>query len=133
MVDAENLILIENAEELLIERARRGEIGAERLLDDDAPPRAAVLAGKTRLPEMRADRRKGGRRDREIEQPIALGAAFALDAGKLVSDFLVGVFGIGLALDIGDAAEHAFDHALIDLPRCEFRQAFGEIVAKCLA
>ena len=83
--------------------------------------------------EMTADRGEAGRRRRQIKQPVALGSALALDAGKLLADLLVGRFVVGIALDIGDAAEHALDHALIDLPGGEFRQAFGEIVAKRVA
>ena len=82
---------------------------------------------------MRADRREAGGRCRQIEQPIALGTALALDAGKFLADFLVSGVVVGIALDIGDAGEDAFDHALVDLPGGEFRQAFGEIVAECVA
>ena len=112
MVDAENLILLENAEKLLIERPRGSEIGAERLLDDDAPPGAVVLPRQAGLAEMAADRREARRRRCQIEQPIALGAALALDAGKLLPKLLVSRLVVGIALDIGDAAEHLLDHAL---------------------
>ena len=133
MVDAKDLVLFEDAEQLLIERARRGEIGAERLLDDDAPPGAVFLARQAGFAEMTADRRKAGGRRRQIEQPIALGAALALDALKLVADFSISLVVVGIALDIGDAAEHALDRALIDVPRGEFRQAVGKIGGESLA
>ena len=133
MVDAENLVFFENAEQLLIERARGGEIGAERLLDDDAPPGAVVFARQAGFAEMAADRGKARRRRRQIKQPVAFRAALALDAGKLLADLLVGRVVVGIALDIGDAAEQALDHALVDVARGEFRQAFGEIVGERFA
>ena len=40
VIDAENLVFLENAEQLLIQRMRTGKVGAERLFDDDPPPRA---------------------------------------------------------------------------------------------
>ena len=72
VVDAENLILAENAEQLSIELPRRGEVGAERLLDDDAPPGAVGLARQPQLAEMAADRRKTGRRRCQIERRLPL-------------------------------------------------------------
>jgi hypothetical protein len=48
MIDAINLMLFERSKQLAIEAVRRGEIGPERLLDDDAPPGAVPLARKPR-------------------------------------------------------------------------------------
>src|SRR6266852_5971861 len=64
MIDAVNLMLVENLEQLLVEAASGSEIGAERLLDDDAPPRAILLAREPRLAKLAADRGKGGGRRR---------------------------------------------------------------------
>jgi len=77
VIDAEDLVFVENAEELLIERMRARKVGAERLFDDDAPPRAvtraigAVLPRQAGLAEMTADRREACRRCGEIKQAIA--------------------------------------------------------------
>jgi hypothetical protein len=133
MVDTENLIFVENSEEFLIERAGAGEVGAERFFDDKAPPGAARLARQARLAEMASDRCEGCRRGRQIEQPVTLRAVLALDAGQLSADFLVGLVLVGLALDLSDARQHLLDHTLVDLPRCEFRQAVGKTGAKRLA
>src|SRR5271163_2795415 len=132
MVNAEYLVLVENTEQLFIERARRCQIGAERLLDDNAPPNAVFLARQSGLAEMNADRRETGRWRGEIKQSIALGSALALDASQFFPDFFVSGFVIGLALDVGDAGEQAFEHSLVDLTIGKLRQAFGEIVAKRL-
>src|SRR5260370_23666830 len=67
MIDAVDLVLIEQLEQLMIERARGSKIGAERLLDDDAPPGTVALACKARLREPDADGRKGGGRRRKIK------------------------------------------------------------------
>ena len=37
-------MLVEHLQQRMVERLRRGEIGAERLLDDDPPPGAVLLA-----------------------------------------------------------------------------------------
>jgi len=58
---------------------RAGEVGAERLFDNDAPPRAIVRAVLARraflsqagLAEMTADRREARRRRGKIKQAIA--------------------------------------------------------------
>ena len=76
---------------------------------------------------MAADRGEAGGRRRQIEQPIALGAALALDALQHLPDFSIGLVVVGIALDILDAAKDALDRALIDIAGGEFRQAFGKI------
>jgi len=58
MVDAIDLVFFEQPEELSIERLRRGEIGAERFLDNQATPRPVLLASETRLTKMATDRRE---------------------------------------------------------------------------
>ena len=133
MVDPIDLVFLENAQQPVVELARGGEVGAERLFDDDAPPGAVLFAGEAGLPKTAADRHEGRRRRRQIEQPVALGVAFALDARQLRADLLVGRFVVGLALDIGNAAKQLFDDALVDVARGEFRQAFGEIIAEGFA
>ena len=65
MIDAENLILFEDAEQFLVERLRRGEIGAERLFDDDAPPGAVLFAAPGRI------RRDGSRSARKPAGGVA--------------------------------------------------------------
>ena len=55
MVDAKNLVFAKDTEKLAVERLRRGEIGAERLLDDDTPPGSIILPRQARLAEMASD------------------------------------------------------------------------------
>ena len=58
---------------MVVERARRGQVVAERLLADD--PRALVQPGR---PQHLDDRRERGGRDREVEEPAGLPADRAL-------------------------------------------------------
>ena len=48
VVDAIELVFVEDTEQVMIELARRREISAERLLDDDPTPRTAFLACEAR-------------------------------------------------------------------------------------
>src|SRR6202043_1860738 len=50
VVDAIDLALGQHAKYLAIERLRRGQIGAEPLLDDDAPPAPVGFADETGVP-----------------------------------------------------------------------------------
>src|ERR1700691_4438525 len=133
MVDAENLVLFEDAEQLLIERARGGEIGAEWFLDDEAPPRAIGFARQPRLAEMAADRRKTGRRRGQIKQAVTVGLALAFDAGELAGDLVVSARIVRVALHKGNAGEKFLHGGGIDLTGGESRQAFLEVGAEGFA
>ena len=125
-------MLLENAKELLIKRMGAGEIGAERLFDDDTPPRA-VFPCQTRLAEMTTNRSEPRRRCCQIKQPIALCGTLAFDAGELPSNIRVSGFVVGVALHITDAAEHLVEHVLIDRSVGELGEALGEVRAKRFA
>src|SRR5215207_9912337 len=79
VVDAVDLLLVEPAVHERVELARRGEVAPERLLDDEARPALARRLVEPRLPERRDDRRKRGRRQREIEHAAADEAVLLLD------------------------------------------------------
>ena len=105
MIDPVDLMLGEAFEQPLVEAARRGEIGAERLLDDDAPPGAVRLACKPGLAEPGADRSERRRGCCEIEQTVACGVKRMLDARELSTEPLVGLAAFCFARQIGDARE----------------------------
>src|SRR5581483_2842105 len=63
VIDAEDLRLAEHLVQGRIERPRRREVAAERLLDDDAR-----ASGAARAPEPADDRREQARRDGEVVQ-----------------------------------------------------------------
>jgi hypothetical protein len=81
VVDAIDLVFFQQPEELSIERLRRGEIGAERLLDNEAAPRSVLLASETRLPKMATDRRECCWWRREIEKPVTVRVTCLAEGG----------------------------------------------------
>jgi hypothetical protein len=73
VVDAEDAALVEGGVDRGVQRAGRGEVGAERLLEDDAgAPREAGGA------EHRDDLAARGRRDGEVEEPPVTGPELGL-------------------------------------------------------
>jgi len=86
VVDAVDLRLPEDAQDLAVERAPRLEVVAEGLLDDDARPAAAALltveAGST---EVLDDGPVGRGRRGQVEEPVAARAARGIDAVEAVS------------------------------------------------
>src|SRR5215467_2561107 len=105
MIDPVDLMLVEHAEQLLIKRASRCQIGAERLFDDDAPPCPILLAGEAGSPQLAADRRESRGRRGDIEQTIAARRARLLDALELMAEPFVCFRVLEIALQICDAGE----------------------------
>src|SRR5262249_54951220 len=133
VIDPIDLILVEDAEQLPIELTRRLEIGAERLLDDDAPPCAVLLARKADFAELADDQRESGRRRRQIEQAIATGRARSLDALERLTQPLVGLRIVELALHVVDGGQHRSGGPLIHGARGELAQAFLQAAAEGFA
>ena len=86
VVDPVDLILAPRRRHDLVERPRRREIAAERLLDHDAHPALACRPARGSCPasprcrdEVRVERR--GRR--HVEEPVAARAALALDVAHV--------------------------------------------------
>ena len=71
MIDAIDLIFAEHCFDLPVQRLRRIEIIAERLLDDDSPPATVFLASEFSAPEFLNDGTEELRRSREIEQIVS--------------------------------------------------------------
>ena len=73
VVDAIDLLLVQDLVDLAVERARRLQVDAERLFDDDArerPPRHGAR-GQLGLPQAADDGRERRGRRRQIEHPVA--------------------------------------------------------------
>src|SRR5262249_4870344 len=118
---------------------RAGKVGAERLFNDEPPPRVvaravvgAVFQRQAGLAEMTTDRREAGRRRGEIEQAIAARGAIAFDAREFMADLRIGRIVVGVALHIGDAIESVLRRLLVDRPASKWRQAVRKIFAKGL-
>jgi hypothetical protein len=82
MIDAEDLRLVQVRVHQLVQGARAGEIGAERLLDDDAPPGVRCLGPRqSGGAEVLHDRPVHRRRNREVEERAEPAAAL-LETGS---------------------------------------------------
>jgi hypothetical protein len=97
MIHPINLLLGHHLEQAGIERARRIEVMAERLFDDDTPPTAVLLLGQTGLGQHIDDWPKQGARNREIEHDIPGGAMLRFCR-------LEGLLELVIQLRIGDIA-----------------------------
>ena len=127
MIDAVDLVLLENREQFAIERARRSEIGTKRLLDDHAPPGAVLFPSQTGFAQVASDRRKARRRGRQIEQTIAPSGARPLDALEFIAERLIGARVFGRALQVSGAGEQFVRSGAVDLPRRELAQAVLQV------
>src|SRR5262249_3360954 len=98
VVDAVDLVLVENREQLAIERLGGGEVTTERLLDDDAGPRSVARGlDQAGLAERRPDRAERLGRRRQVEDDVALGT---VPRGDLVQ-------GAAQLVDVTPAVERA--------------------------
>jgi hypothetical protein len=103
VVDAVQLGLVDELVELLVEGARRGEVVAERLLDDDTG-----VMRETRLRESADDSAEEGRRDLEVEDRRRR----SLDRFR---DLRVrGVVG-EVAVDVREATDEPLENPVVDL------------------
>src|SRR5690606_8797153 len=117
VVDPEDLLLLEDAEQAVIERPRALEIPPERLLDDQArpAPRLArlVQSGAT---EVVNDRLVAVRGRREIVDAVALRAALAVEAAQFLAEPLVVARIFEGSLDVGDPLLEHLPHIGVDRP-----------------
>ena len=81
VVDPEDLALAEGGADGLVQRAGRGEVVAERLLDDEPRPGARRVDGvdEPRLAEARGGGADARGRDREVVEPVPREAALGLE------------------------------------------------------
>ena len=109
VIDSIDLVLLPVCEHVLVELQRRREIGAERLLDDDALPARTGL--EIRLVEVVAEQAEEARGDREVEEDVAAGAVEKIELLHLRLQRLE-------ERHVGEAAGHvieAVDEVLPDL------------------
>jgi hypothetical protein len=78
VVDAVDLRLVEDAHDRVVQRARRVEVVAERLLDDDPDP-AVALALEAHAAEVGHDVGIGRWRRGEVEEPVSARATGRVD------------------------------------------------------
>ena len=120
MIDAENLILAQHAEDAGVEELRRCEVVAEGLLDHDAPPigRSAVgvgmLARQSGGPELLDDGLEETVGDGEVEDDVA-----RLDLLQLVGQSFIGLRLGDVAPEIGHFVREPGPGPLVDAGRVE--------------
>ena len=76
VIDAENLVLVDNAEDFFVERARRRKVGAKGLFDDDAAKLVLALFRQPGLAEPFDNWPEELRRGGEIEDHVLVALAF---------------------------------------------------------
>ena len=130
VIDPVDLVLGEELQELFVQRLRRGEIGAERLLDHQPSPRAVLFAQQADAPEFAGDRCEGIGRGRQIEQPVAAGVARGFQPLQSVLQSVEGRRLLRIGLDRGDAFEQPLGDGILHRAGGELLQALHQAVAQ---
>ncbi len=129
VIDAIDLIFVEVLVRQPIERARAVEVGAERLLHDNAPPTPGRCVGQTRCPQLLDHGRIDRRRNSEVEEH-ALGP---VDLGQARLQPLVQPGVVGFARHVvHPAGERRGDFVTIGVGPGELLQAVAELGPECL-
>ena len=111
MVDAVDLLLSEERGQERVELARRLQVVAERLLDEDARPAGGVgtLDGQTARRELPEDELVVGRRHGEVEDLVGAHAPLFLDGAQSTRHVVVGVQVVELAVLVAEERQEALD------------------------
>ena len=126
VVDAENLVFVQRAQDLSVQLAGRAQAMAEWLLDDHATPKSLlpilvlVLIGEFRVAELVHHGAEELIGNREIEDDVALGAMRLFGIVKSTAKRFV-QFGLGqIALDIRHFLRKPLPSSLIDVIDIKF-------------
>ena len=132
VVDAENLVLVQRAQDAGIQLARRVQAMAERLLDHHAAPEprlailVLVLIGELRFAELLHHGAKESVGDGEVEDDVALRAVGLLCLGQRGADLLVQL-GLGkVALNVGHFLRKPLPRRLVDVVDVELRSGVAD-------
>ena len=131
VIDAVDLPLVHDLLQRAVERDRRVEVAAERLLDHEPPP-ALVLAREAGLPELARDLAEERRRRRQVEEVVAAGAVPLVGPGERGAEPLVGRRVVRVALRVDDPSGDPLPQRRVEVLRRErlqvAAQAFPERV-----
>ena len=114
VIDPVDLVLIENSEQFVVQRLRRGEVGSERLFDHQPSPYAVLLPQHPGAAEFAGDRRKGVRRRRQIEQAVAAGLPAGFEFLEPFAQLVERSRILRIGFDAGDAFEQSFGERFVD-------------------
>src|SRR3954471_8060763 len=103
MVHPIDLILFKHLFDTGIEGLRRGEIGAERLFDNDSAELAAALVDQTGGAELTDNGAEHRRGDRQIKHDVALRPVLGLDLFEMAAEALIDFGVVQVAADKADA------------------------------
>src|SRR6266508_683082 len=129
VIDPEDLLLLEHAGELAVERPRGVEVAAERLLDDDAPP-AGVLAIEPCRAEPAHDDLELLGRGREVEERVPRRAVVPRDALGRRRDRRVGAGLLEVSPDVVEAPHELRPERVLDRARRELAHRRGRVLAE---
>ncbi len=131
VVDAIDLVLVDDLEQVVVELPRGRQIGAERLFDHQSPPGVVLLMQQAGAPQFLADRFERGRRHRQVEQVVldaALGEAVEVRFQPLERTLFAGVRMHG-----ADAVEQLLGDIIVDRAGGELLQSLHQVVVQRLA
>src|SRR5262249_13786661 len=125
-----DLALVEDSQQLAVQRLRRGQVTAERLLDDDPRPRTvANLPHEAGLPEPGADWPERFRRGRQVVNDVSLRAVASGDLlHGLTERVQVLAMVVGAAPVIRGALE-ALEQRRVDRRLAELAHGFRQALA----
>jgi hypothetical protein len=127
VVDAEDLVLVEDREHLVVELLGLGEGRAERLLDDHAHV-GALVAIELALAELADDDREERRRGREVEAAVHPLAGVVVELVQGAGERLVHARLVERAGDVADLLEQLLEHRLVGLaPRELLDRLLGHV------
>src|SRR5215469_4162824 len=132
VVDAKRLILMQARSQLAIQRVGRVEIVAERLLDDHSAPVAARFFSQPGIGKLLDDLAEENRRDRGIEEIVALRAVSLVDLLEFRLETLTRRSVLEVARHVGDPTVEPFPQIITDLGRREFLDLPAQLLAEIL-
>jgi hypothetical protein len=133
VVDAEDLALVAHRVDRPVERARRREVRAQRLLDHDAAEARGVVGvgQQPRGRELREDRAEALGRDGEVEEPVAARAARGVDLLEPRAQARERRRVVVAALDPAHALREVVPHGLVErAPAREPRRRLALLLAE---
>src|SRR5690349_9220234 len=132
MVDAINLVFVQDLAELLVELFRRGQIVTKRLFDDDSrPPSVLLFRQATQTPHFDDGREESGRH-RQIKEPITQRVVLPIRLGDLLLEAFVRFRVLKITFDVIDALAHPVEELWVDRRRGELRNLLHERSSKAL-